>query len=386
MTEPDMRVLLAELADSVEAPDLATTAWERSARKRRRRMITGAGFVAAAVTIVAGATYLRSSETSVGPANPSPSTPQVSEPGVVLDGFAVAVAPTIPEESTLAAADSPLPAVIDLSAPNPFVLDEPLPAAVAAFGIDKVVGESARFDGVMLVGANGELRHLDAPRLRPIDTGDGPVSDPFTAGSLSPDGTRIAFPQPDGVAVFAISTGEWSSYEISLTGSDLADLHWTSDATIRLGLTTLNPDTGNTTSDRVGSPLYQTGLKVQSWWGAERTLGDLHARAASYLDERAPAPGVDTYPPAIVAEGGGMRALLLIPDQQPRWKRCCSAASWLDADTLAYDSTSRLSTANPSQITRVLAWDVATGEVRLVATVVGSVDMLFRGSYADLSR
>jgi hypothetical protein len=386
MTEPDMRVLLAELADSVEAPDLATTAWERSARKRRRRMITATGLVAAAVTIVAGTTYLRSTETSVGPANPSPSTPQVSEPGVMLDGFAVAVAPTISEESTLPAAASSLPATIDLSAPNASVLDQPLPSAVAAFGIAKVVGDATQFDGVMLVGPNGELRHLDAPRLQPIDTGDGPVSDPFTTGSLSPDGTRIAFPQPDGVAIFTIPTGEWTSYSITLTGDDLADLHWTSDGTLRLGLTTLDPDTGNTTSDRIGSPLYGTDLKVQSWWGTERTVGDLHARAASYLDERAPAPGVDTYPPAIVAVGGGMRALLLIPDQQPRWKGCCTVAGWLDSETVAYDSTTSRKPAHPNQITRVLAWDVATAEVRLVSTVVGSADMLFRGSYADLAR
>ena len=387
MTEPDVRDLLVELADSVESPDLATTAWDRSVSRRRRRMAAGVGAVAAATAIAAGAVHLRADDTSTGgPTHPSPTTSQPSEPaGRTLDDFTVAVAPTLADEATLPIAGSPLPSTIDLSAPNPSVVDHPLLSAVAAFAIRKVVGDTTRFDGVMLVGPGGELRHLDAVRLQPIDIGDGNVASPFTAGSLSPDGTRLAFPQPDGVTVFTIPTGGWTSFPMSVTGNDLVDLHWTSDGMIRLGLTTLDPDTGRTTSDRTGSPLYATDLKVQYWSGAERTLGDLHARAAAYLDERSPAPGIDTYPPAIVAVGGGVRALLVIPDQQPRWKNCCTVAGWLDSSTVAYDATSSQNPLRPDQTTRVLAWNVATGEVRLVTTVTGSTDMLFQASYADLA-
>jgi hypothetical protein len=386
MTEPDVKDLLTELADSVEVPDLASTAWDRSVSRRRRRTSVGVGAVAAVTAIAFGAVHLRADDVSTGPTHPSPTTSQPSEPaGRTLDGFTVAVAPKLADEATLPLAGSPLPSTIDLSAPNPSVVDEPLLSAVAAFAIRKVSDTTDRFDGVMLVGPGGELRHLDAVRLQPIDIGDGNVASPFTAGSLSPDGTRLAFPQPNGVTIFTIPTGQWTSFPISVGGRDLADLHWTSDGTIRLGLATLDPDTGRTTSDRIGSPLYATDLKVQYWSGAERTLGDLHARAAAYLDERAPAPGIDIYPPAIVAVGDGTRALLVIPDQQPRWKNCCTVAGWLDSSTVAYDSISSTDPIHPDQITRVLAWDVATGEVRLVTTVTGSADMLFQGSYADLA-
>jgi hypothetical protein len=389
MTEPDVRDLLAELADSVEAPDLASTAWDRSVRRRRRRTTAGIGAVAAATAIAFGAVHLRADDVSTGvTTHPSPTTSQPSEPaGRTLDGFTVAVAPRWADEATLPIAGSPLPSsTIDLSAPNPSVVDEPLLSAVAAFAIRKVLGSTTRFDGIMLDGPNGELRHLDAARLQPIDIGDGNVASPFTAGSLSPDGTRLAFPQPTGVTMFTIPTGEWTSFPISVTRTDLVDLRWTSDGMIRLARTTLDPDTGRTTSDRVGSPLYQSGLKVQSWTGVEHTLGDLHARAAGYLDERSPAPGIDTFPPAIVAVGNGVRALLVIPDQQPRWKNCCTVAGWLDSSTVAYDATSSQNPLRPDQTTRVLAWNVATGDVRLVTTVTGSADMLFQGSYANLAR
>jgi hypothetical protein len=386
MTEPDVRVLLAELAESVDAPDLASRAWDHSVRRRRRRATIGAGVVAAATAVAIGAVQLRADNASTAPTHPSPTMSKATESaGPTLDGFSIAIAPTLADEASLPSAATPLPAVIDLSAPNPSVLDHPLLWALAAFEIEKVVGDSTRFDGVMLLGPAGELRHLDAPRLQLLDTGEGNVTRPFSAGSLSPDGTRLAFPQPDGVSVFSIATGQWTSFPVSASGDALVRLYWTSDTTVRVGLTILDVDTGRTTSARVGSPLDASGLEVQAWSGVERALDDARARAAAYLAARAPAPGIDTYPPAIAAASGDVRALLLIPDQQPRWKNCCTAASWLDPGTVAYDATSSRNPLRPEQTTRVLAWDIASGDVSLAATITGSADMLFFGSYADLS-
>jgi hypothetical protein len=389
MTEPDIRVLLAELADAVEPPDLASAAWDRSVRRHRVRTTVGAGAVAAVVAVAAGTVYERSNEQSVRPAHQSPTTPSLPEPsGPMLKGFSLAVAPTHAEEATLPPVASPLPPVIDLSAPNPSVIDDPLPFAVAAFGIQKVIGNTTRFDGVMLIGPQGELRHLDASRLHSVQNANGESADPFTTGSLSPDGVLLAFPQPDGVALFSLTTSRWTDYTVAASSDDLLNLHWSPDGLIRIGLTTLDPHTGATTRDRIDSPLdgmYGTPLNVESWWGSERTLDDRHARAASYLDEGTPVPGVDPNPPAIVVLGDGLRALLLIPDQQPRWKGCCTVAGWLDANTVAYEATSSTNPLHPDQVSRILAWDVANGEVGLVATVTGSGDMLFRGSYADLT-
>jgi hypothetical protein len=387
MTELNVKDVLVDLADSVEVPDLASGAWDRSVRIRRRRASAGVGLVAATATIVAGTAYLRAdNNAAVTPTHQSPSTPGPSDPtGPVLHGFAVAVAPTLPQEAGLPLTPSPLPPTIDLSAPNPSAVDQPLPSAVAAFAIEKIVGDATRFDGVMLIGPNAELRHLDAARLQPIQTGDGNGADPFTAGSLSPDGTRLAFPQPDGVAVFSIATGTWTDFAVSATANELLDLHWISNGSIRLGLTTLSLETGQTTRDRIGSPLYGTGLAVESWWGAERVLGDRHARAVSYLADDVAMDGVDSHPPAIAAAGAGMSSLLLIPDQQPRWKLCCAAAGWLDTETVAYESISSTDPIRPDQTTRVLGWNVVTGHVGLVTTVTGSTDMLFTASYADLA-
>jgi hypothetical protein len=390
MTEPDVKDLLVELADSVEVPDLASAAWDRSVSRRRRRTAVGIGAVAAATAIAFGVVHLRADDASTGgPTHPSPTTSQPTEPaGRTLDGFAVAVAPKLADEAALPLAGSPLPATIDLSAPNPSVVDHPLLSAVAAFGIAKVVGASTRFDGVMLVSPNGELRHLDATRLQPMSTPSGDGFLPFTAGSLSADGTRLAFAQPDGVAVFTIPTGEWSEFSLAITDAEALDLHWAGADSVRLGVTTLNTATGQVIRYRAGSPIYVPGLNVEYWWGAERTYGDKHARGAAYLDEHVSVQGVDPNPPAVVAAGGGIASLLLIPDQQPRWKNCCAVAGWLEAETVAYESTfsHNPDTTRPSQVTRVLAWNVSTGAVERVTTVTGSADMLFRGSYSDLAR
>jgi hypothetical protein len=389
MTEPDVRDLLVELADSVEVPDLASTAWDRSVGRRRRRTAAGVGTVAAATAIAFGAVHLRADDGSTGgPAHPSPTTSLPSEPAEkTLDGFTVAVAPRLADEAALPIAGSPLSAVIDLSAPNPSVVDEPLQSAVAAFGIAKVVGDNTRFDGVMLIGPDGELRHLDATRLQPFSTPSGDGFLPFTAGSLSADGARLAFAQPDGVAVFTIPTGEWTRFSLAVTDAEARDLHWAGTDSVRLGVKTLDTTTGQVSVDRAGSPIDGTDLNVEYWWGAERTYGDRHARGAAYLDEQVPVHGVDSSPPAVVAAGDGIASVLLIPDQQPRWKNCCAVAGWLDAETVAYESTfsDNPDTTRPSQVTRVLAWNVSTGAVELVTTVTGSADMLFRGSYADLA-
>jgi hypothetical protein len=387
MTEPDVRDLLAELADSVDGPDLANSAWDRAVHSRRRRVVVAAGAAAVVLTVVAGAVYVNEREPSTQPAVPSPKYDHTFGPlpGPELNGFTVQAAPELSAESGLPAQASPLPASIDLSMPNPSAIDQPLTSVVAAFAIAKIVGDDTQFDGVMLIGPNGELRHLDAARLRLVANPRGDAFLPFTAGSLSPDGTRLAFAQPDGIAVFDIPSGQWTDFAVPDIEADALDLHWTADgASIRLGLTTVNADTGHATSDRIGSPLYATDLDVEYWWGPARANGAADARGAAYLDEKMPLEGVDPNPPAVVVAGGGFRSLLVIPDQQPRWKNCCAVSGWLDDRTIAYESTFSEEVGRASQITRVLAWDVLDGAVRLVTTVTGSSDMLFRGSYADL--
>jgi hypothetical protein len=133
------------------------------------------------------------------------------------------------------------------------------------------------------------------------------------------------------------------------------------------------------------STMVDTGLSVESWRGADRTVDDRHAQAASYLHERIPVGGVESDPPAIVVAGGN-RTVLVIPDQQERWKYCCTVAGWLDENTVAYDSSSGSTVpGGTGQVMHILAWNITNGDVGLVSTVTGSSDMLFLGSYADVA-
>jgi hypothetical protein len=258
---------------------------------------------------------------------------------------------------------------------------------VAAFGIAKTSGDTWKFDGVMLIAADGSLRHLDAAGLATVDTESGEPMLPFTAGSLSPDGTRLAFRQPQSVAVYDLRTGHWRDLDTSGAPGPEAGPTWgPNGSTIRVDGATVDVATGRVTVDRVGSPLDQTGLHVESWVGADRVIGDTQAGAAGYLDESIGLAGVESNPPAIVVVGAS-RALLLIPDQGERWKYCCAVAGWLDPTTVAYESTSGSGgPGGTGEIMRVLAWNTATDRFGIVTTVRGSTDMTFVGSYTDLYR
>jgi hypothetical protein len=279
---------------------------------------------------------------------------------------------------------SPLPEVIDLGAPNPSVKDEPIEAAVAAFGIAKYGIDSTVFDGVMLVTADGELRHLDATRLQLTGPDFGASALPFEAGTLSPDGSRLAFQQPGQIAIYDLPSNQWTSYDVASGTDESPSLSWSTDGSyVRVGVSTIDLGSGQVTTEGMSSPLDNTDLHVSGWWGVEHVRGQNHARMAQ-LDESVPLEGVAANPPAIVVTGS-VDSLLAIPDRGQRSLDCCTVAGWLDDETVAYDSRLVEPEAGSSaQTLHVLAWNVRSGNVGLVSTVTGTADMYFAASYADL--
>ena len=390
MSDLDIRDLLTELVDPLEPPDVAGGIWTRAQRRRRQvRTTIVVGVAASTLTVAAGVAYVVDQGDSARPTDHGPSPTSVSppEPDGTIAGFPAWVAPTLVEEADAPRLASVLPPTIDLSEPNPSVREAPIDRALAAFGIVKTVGDTSRFDGIMLVTADGQLRHLDAANLVPIPNPSGDPFLPFDAGSLSPNGSKLAFRQPGRLAIYDLPTNEWTSYDIVSDLHPAAEPVWSPDgATIRVGLSMLDLATGQVGLIKAAQPsMPGADLDVESWQGAERIMGSEHARAAGYLDEDENLRGVDSHPPAIVVVGE-TRALLVIPDQQERWKYCCAAAGWLDDTTVAYES--RFSATTPggfSQTMRILGWDIETGRVGLVSTITGSADMTFFGSYADLA-
>jgi hypothetical protein len=387
MTAPDIRDLLTELADTVDSPDAAHAAWAQMLRRRaRRRMAVGAGAAASVLVVGGGAAYLRGGDGRSDPTHPGPTVTRRSEaPPPLLDGYRVWTAPTLEREADAPAIDSTLPSTIDLSAPNPSLDEAPIDRAIAAFGIVKIVGDIAHDDGVMLVTEDGELRHADTPPMHNVTSQRVDAFFPFNAGSLSPDGTKLAVVADGGIAVCDLHTGGWTSYD--LPGDMALDkaFVWSDDSqTVRLGRSLVDLKTGEPSLVKSDETLLdETPLHVESWWGPEHIEGDNHARGAAYLDEaRLPVNGVQSNPPAVVVDGG-TASLLLIPDQMRRWKNCCAVAGWLDPRTVAYES--RFGGVFSGQTIRVLGWDVLDGHVGLVSTITGSRDMQFLGSYADLS-
>lgn len=387
MNSPDIRELLTQLAEPVTSTDLSADAWDAAVgRRRRRRVGAVAGAAVAALVVTAGSVALRNGESDSRPIEPTPDTVTAPTTPRIKD-FDVAVAPRFEEEADLEPlAWNVMPATIDLSAPNPSVQQEPIESAVAAFGVWKVSGDAAAFDSVMLVTRDGDLRHLDVDQLEPLQDQAGNGTAPFGAGSLSPEGTRLAFVQPDGVAVYSIQSGEWSDYDVPRMPTDTSDFYWVDKGTLRIDDSRTFSFAGSSVETFGDNPLEHPGVRltIDDWWGAEHRLNDLTARGINYLIEDVPVDRVDSHPPAIAVAGRDQR-LLLIPDQGQRWKNCCAVAGWADGSTLAYES--RSGEAEPGaqgQLMRIVAWDIETDEFALVSTITGSADMTFQGSYADL--
>ncbi len=76
-------------------------------------------------------------------------------------------------------------------------------------------------------------------------------------------------------------------------------------------------------------------------------------------------------------------AVLLIPlgTDSARYKGCCVVAGWQGGNRVVYES--RSGDVAKGQTSRLISWNVMTGELRLVSTVTAGANQVFVGSYAD---
>lgn len=383
MTDQRLQQLLIEAASDVPPPDLAASAWRR-ARTRRRR--TAALAVAAAGSVAVLATALA---TGSGPhgAGPPPATRQPSSSAPAAPsatrwhGFAVWLGPAKADEAGLPQHRSPLPAAVDLSAASTPQAAAPLDRAVLAalrFGPDPARAGLLRPTGVVLLGPGGELRTVDDIDLSP----QRPV-DPYyalQAGSLSPDGSRLALAYAGNVVVRALGTGHDTSYPVADHVTEL--LGWVGEDRVGLADGSVLHLRDGSMTDGPAAALDRTGIEGFQPWGPVRPVLGQRAQAA-FADQLDVVDAGVSNPEVVVADGA-VRAILAMPYGDGgtiRYKGCCAVAGWLDTHTVALESRGTDFT--------VLAWDIRTGQVERVTrlTDTGTAAATTAAvTYADLSR
>ena len=249
-----LRDELHSLEEGVRVPptQAAEGAWSTARRRVRRRRAAAVGGVAAAVVAAAvGLQALTGGPSEVEPAPLPPTRDSLldvaSEPvaGERLDALLSQTMPErVEDREVVPLADDPL------SGP-----------AVYAVGVGR--------RGVQVLGADGRYRSI--PDLEVIANG----GQPLRSGSLSPDGTLLALPQPGRVLVVDLLDG--SSARVEAGGISTTDVAWVDGDTIAVfaGLVVRTADVGRdltqaemqaSVSDIVGNGLPAVGLPGVEWY------------------------------------------------------------------------------------------------------------------------
>lgn len=376
MTDQQLRDLLRERVADVTTPDLTSTAWRAGRRTRRRDQLVVVGAVVVlAAGVGTGVSVLGDRGGSVQP-SPAPGTPtpttEVSpdpqpelnrKPDATYQGVPVWWSPDEKQELTLPPVASQLPPVIDLAERV-----EAIDYAVAAFSVDE--GQA-----VLLTGPSGGQVSVDISFLDDVTKPNGYTYRPVHEAMLSPTGRYLVFPQDGSVQVYKVADGTWR--EIDTGDRTTRFVAWVNDDSFIL------PDGPGRLGDAI----------------------DVRGRSAGRLELTPPDPGFDvglatTYGrtrtgPLGRAQTWGMGADLPLRDggyvPQPdflsaddqgspktlafmwsldngvvggRYKNCCPVASWLDDQTIVYESRQ----TSPA----LVAWTVGTTQFRLVSRIDGT--------------
>ena len=368
MTTERLRDLLEERVSDVEADDLSARAWARAVGVRRRRRFAVVGNAAAAVLVVAGGVAVlddRSPVTNVP--TDRPTTP--------------ATTTTVPPEPESAGPRATLagefrgapfwwgpPAEEDARLP---VLAVPgLPDGLSMADEDPVTTPPDRVDAVFATGKQ-RYRVLSDDRLLSVDLSDrlAPVADaggnalsPLTADSLSPDGSRVLFVQPDGLEVWDLPTNTWESFPMSVEEAEQAA--WSIDG--HLGVEQYSGradpwDRGDHQASAIVAGPVGEGAELEWMEGTEApTTGDPGQFAnPEFLAVGTPAA------PELLAFGMG------------RNKLCCSPMGWFSHDFLLFGTSSTDGTH------RVLAWRIGTPDLYRVSEYTDIERPGFVASWAE---
>jgi hypothetical protein len=329
--------------------------------------------LAAADSYVASFADLRG-DTGPAPSDSEPDVTATTDADASVRGLSVWWGPDVKTEADLPWRDSgSLPSEIDLD-----------PGAPPATDLDTARGVFAVFAGgslerVVVLAPDGSSRLLDASRLEPVrdEAGNTAALLP-TDGGLSPDGRYVFFAQNSSIEVYEFATATWLTID---TEDWLAEgARWSGPGSIWI------PDALGSESGTAyrpdGGPLGGSVVDGKSALGSGgEPYGPLKvvrsAIAQTFrLDGPVPSPADASVsnPEAVVVRQGDRSLALALPDLG-RAKGCCPVAGLLDAGTVVFHSEDRL-----------LAWDVGTHDVQLVAVITGRTSgEAYVVSFADLT-
>lgn len=395
MTTP--RELMQQLADldlepDVEARTTAATAWRTAAVRRQRRRVTAT--VVAVVAVAVAVPLIRAVGRPAAPPAGRPTavtslTPTpISTPTPAPDSGAVLPTVTLPDGVVVQQAPLPtltrswpvlagpwaaltgLPTATDRVMALPTLTGDPVTTIRAA--VDLQLDESVPVL-VLVLGDDGGWRRVDTPLTTTLDGPGGNQGDPLDGGSISADGSQIAFPQPDAVIIVG---RDGTSRRLAVPGWNEA-VRWLPDGrhllTGDLGTpaTELDTVTGATTRGErpvsevaigsvAGSVLTSVSvIEPGNWYGAGHLAAGRLARSGFLSQELSADQGT-----AVVDQRTGAATVLRFgylstadPLQQ-RGKGCCETLGWLDQHrVILRDGQS------------VLAWDVDRARGYLVAAL-----------------
>lgn len=220
MSERSLHEMLRAWAADVPAPDLAHTTWARAQRIQRRRR--GAAVASAALVGVVAALIARGGivePRADAPAAPSESTeratttptaPTDEGPSITLDASDVQEGWNPARWADLAWADTPYPRSFDPAEASVSPLSGD-PVQRALFVMQQSNGTGA---GVYIFADDGRWRLLDGVPIVPADDGAGYGGPAIRPTSLSPDGTRLALPQPGALLVVDLTQATAQKYGV----------------------------------------------------------------------------------------------------------------------------------------------------------------------------
>lgn len=387
MSEQRLRDLLVDLADAVDAPtpQLAPRAWARAQAVRRRRRLVAAACATAFLTTVASlvGAGIGDEVTTALRTDPAPAT---ADGPPAVPGQPVAAPPTFqqaPDPAAVGALPVTGPWFAALSGPAP--LRVPSLSELPARRVVAAV-QSGRTSPLVL-GDDGHWRTVALPRptVRSLDGAEGYA---LTGSAISPDSTRLAFPQDDAVLVVD-AVGTRRTYDVPGRNVDVA---WLPDGRVVVDSGTtfalLDPGTGRV--ERVGAPhdrlatgdvdvplaeFTATGLVLRNADGAVVARRDLSValfdcdcdlygpsstRAGRITRNGFLSGSYDDDGAVLVADlaSGRVTDVLRLSG---RGHDCCESLGWLDDDTVLLRDGRH-----------VLAWDTSRRTLRRVADLPGA--------------
>lgn len=275
---------LEELVDQADLPStqVAEGAWDQAARRVRRRRAVGvsATTLGVAVVLIAAVVAGRPAAApspanvpSTGTLTPSPNerilTPEMAAPRV----YDAEVMAQLRSEPMRPPPDAPA------------LSQDPMPYAKLA------MSPTFTSTDVFLLGPDDEWRRLDVP-LEQVTDGTN-ASSPFRSTSLSPDATRLALPQPSGLAVVDLTDGSREVYPVP--ESYLTYANWLGDSRVlvsteqsgqawevdlessEVARSSLGPSTARSANGRTLTwGMGANGFSTQMVWGDGTTVSSLY--------------------------------------------------------------------------------------------------------------